>query len=42
VKLETTGPFGYTVRLLPAHELMADPAEMGLVAWPEDPVPLGA
>jgi starch phosphorylase len=42
VKLETTGPFGYTVRVLPAHELMADPAEMGLVAWPEDPVPPGA
>ena len=41
VKLETTGPFGYTVRVLPAHELMADPAEMGLVAWPEDPVPPG-
>ncbi len=29
--LERTGAFGYTVRVLPHSELMADPAEMGLV-----------
>ncbi|MDQ3165388.1 MAG: DUF3417 domain-containing protein, partial [Actinomycetota bacterium] len=34
VKLETTGPFGYTVRVLPAHPALAGPAELGLVAWP--------
>ncbi|QKV92471.1 alpha-glucan family phosphorylase [Streptomyces sp. NA02950] len=32
--LDRTGPFGYTVRVLPAHRLLADPAEPGLVAWP--------
>jgi len=37
VPLERTGPFGYTVRVLPRHELLAAPAEMGLVAWPEPP-----
>ncbi len=37
VKLETTGPFGYTVRVLPRHELLGSPAELGLVAWPEPP-----
>ncbi len=35
--LERTGPFGYTVRVLPRHDLLATPAEMGLVAWPEPP-----
>ncbi len=28
------GPFGYTVRVLPAHPLLAAPAEMGLVTCP--------
>jgi starch phosphorylase len=28
------GPFGYTVRVLPKHPLLAAPAEMGLVAVP--------
>ncbi|QKW09271.1 alpha-glucan family phosphorylase [Streptomyces sp. NA04227] len=32
--LDRTGPFGYTVRVLPAHRLLGSPAEMGLVAWP--------
>ncbi|MFI8385322.1 alpha-glucan family phosphorylase [Streptomyces sp. NPDC085540] len=32
--LDRTGPFGYTVRILPAHPLLATPAELGLVAAP--------
>ncbi|WP_431042080.1 alpha-glucan family phosphorylase [Streptomyces sp. P1-3] len=32
--LDRTGPFGYTVRVLPAHPLLADGAELGLVAVP--------
>jgi len=35
VTLDRTGPFGYTVRVLPRHALLAAPAEMGLVASPE-------
>ncbi len=31
VPLERTGAFGYTVRVLPSHELLASPAELGLV-----------
>jgi len=31
------GAFGYTVRVLPHHPLLASPAEMGLVATPEAP-----
>jgi starch phosphorylase len=34
VKLERTGPFGYTVRILPRHRLLATPAELGLVTYP--------
>ncbi|MBD8870055.1 alpha-glucan family phosphorylase [Nocardioides donggukensis] len=34
VTLGTTGPFGYTVRVLPRHDRMAAPAELGLVALP--------
>ncbi|WP_255952044.1 alpha-glucan family phosphorylase [Streptomyces odontomachi] len=34
--LGRTGPFGYTVRILPAHPLLASGAELGLVALPED------
>ncbi|MFF4736780.1 alpha-glucan family phosphorylase [Streptomyces sp. NPDC001262] len=33
---DRTGPFGYTVRILPAHRLLADGAEMGLVAVPAE------
>ncbi|RSS84246.1 alpha-glucan family phosphorylase [Streptomyces sp. WAC06614] len=32
--LDRTGPFGYTVRILPSHPLLAGPAELGLVATP--------
>jgi len=31
------GPFGYTVRVLPSHPLLASPAELGLVTVPEAP-----
>ncbi len=31
LKLRRTGPFGYTVRVLPRTDLLAAPAEMGLV-----------
>jgi glycogen phosphorylase len=31
VSLARTGPFGYTVRVLPRHELLATPAELGLI-----------
>lgn len=33
---DRTGPFGYTVRILPAHRLLAQGAEMGLVAAPAE------
>jgi starch phosphorylase len=39
VSLERSGPFGYTVRVLPAHRLLAGPAELGLIAVP--PAPTG-
>jgi glycogen phosphorylase len=32
------GPFGYTVRVLPRHPLLAAPAELGLVRLPVAPV----
>ena len=32
VPLERTGAFGYTVRVLPDSEHLADPAELGVVA----------
>ncbi|MFT2017789.1 alpha-glucan family phosphorylase [Streptomyces sp. 796.1] len=34
--LDRTGPYGYTVRVLPAHPLLASPAELGLVAAPTE------
>jgi starch phosphorylase len=34
VVLDHTGPFGWTVRVLPQHDLLASPAEIGLVALP--------
>jgi starch phosphorylase len=34
--LDRTGAFGYTVRVLPAHPLLATPAELGLVAVPPE------
>ncbi|MFF9343126.1 MULTISPECIES: alpha-glucan family phosphorylase [unclassified Streptomyces] len=36
LELDRTGPFGCTVRVLPAHPLLADPAELGLLALPAD------
>ncbi|MBP2703351.1 alpha-glucan family phosphorylase [Microbispora sp. RL4-1S] len=38
VPLDRTGAFGYTVRAVPSHPLMASPAELGLIAVPEEPV----
>jgi starch phosphorylase len=37
VELGQPGPFGYTVRVLPSHRLLASRAELGLVAYPEGP-----
>ncbi|MFH8295124.1 alpha-glucan family phosphorylase [Streptomyces sp. NPDC018059] len=34
--LDRTGSFGYTVRILPAHRLLADGAELGLVTVPSE------
>ncbi len=34
--LDRTGPFGYTVRILPAHRLLSSGAEMGLVTLPSE------
>ncbi len=34
--LNQTGPFGYTVRILPKNDLLASAAEVGVVAWPPD------
>ncbi len=34
LSLDRTGPFGYTVRILPTHRLLASSAELGLVAVP--------
>ncbi|MGW9497212.1 glycosyltransferase family 1 protein [Streptomyces prasinus] len=39
--LDRTGPFGYTVRILPSHRLLAQGTELGLVAVPSQDV-LGA
>ena len=36
-ELGQPGPFGYTVRVLPMHRLLADPAELGLVTMPSAP-----
>ncbi len=40
IKLDRTGPFGYTVRVLPHHDMLASAAELGLAATP--PTPDGA
>jgi starch phosphorylase len=37
VPLDRTGAFGYAVRVLPKHQLLATPAELGLVAVPLAP-----
>ena len=36
-ELGSPGPFGYTVRALPYHRLLANPAELGLVTMPVGP-----
>ncbi|GAA1899744.1 glycosyltransferase family 1 protein [Streptomyces sodiiphilus] len=36
--LDRAGPFGWTVRILPAHPLLVSDAELGLVAQPEEAV----
>jgi len=36
-QLGQPGPFGYTVRVLPAHPLLSGPAELGLVTVPSAP-----
>jgi starch phosphorylase len=33
VPLLTPGAFGYTVRVVPRHQSLISPAELGLVAW---------
>ncbi|MFD6323236.1 glycosyltransferase family 1 protein [Streptomyces sp. NPDC058442] len=38
LSLDRTGPFGYTVRVLPGHPLLAHGTEMGLVAVPSEEV----
>lgn len=42
LSLDRTGPYGYTVRILPAHRLMASSAELGLVATPAEGTGEGA
>ncbi|WP_037607694.1 alpha-glucan family phosphorylase [Streptacidiphilus rugosus] len=36
LELSRTGPFGYTVRILPSHRLLATEAELGLIAVPAE------
>ncbi|MFE2648248.1 glycosyltransferase family 1 protein [Streptomyces nigra] len=36
LSLDRTGPYGYTVRILPAHRLLASSAELGLLAVPSE------
>ncbi|MFD5112484.1 alpha-glucan family phosphorylase [Streptomyces sp. NPDC058220] len=40
--LDRTGPYGYTVRVLPAHPLLATSADLGLVALPTEATGEGA
>ncbi|MFF8829988.1 alpha-glucan family phosphorylase [Streptomyces sp. NPDC015131] len=40
--LDRTGPFGYTVRILPTHRLLAAGADLGLVAMPTEATGEGA
>ena len=42
IPLERTGSFGYTVRVLPKNPMVANPAELGLVATRLDPVGLAS
>ncbi len=36
LSLDRTGPFGYTVRILPSHRRLASGAELGLIALPSE------
>ncbi|MFJ4524752.1 glycosyltransferase family 1 protein [Streptomyces sp. NPDC088810] len=38
LSLDRTGPYGYTVRILPTHRLLASAAELGLLAVPSEEV----
>lgn len=38
LSLDRAGAFGYTVRLLPTHPMLAGPADLGLVVAPEGPI----
>jgi starch phosphorylase len=40
VELGRPGAFGYTVRVLPSHPMLASRAELGLVAYPDAPAPM--
>jgi starch phosphorylase len=40
ISLARPGPFGYTVRVLPRHPLLASRAELGVVTWPDAPAGL--
>ncbi|MFF9063613.1 glycosyltransferase family 1 protein [Streptomyces sp. NPDC014882] len=42
LSLDRTGPYGYTVRVLPDHPLLASGAELGLVAVPSEELVEGA
>ncbi|KOV90410.1 glycogen phosphorylase [Streptomyces sp. NRRL B-3648] len=42
LSLDRTGPYGYTVRILPTHRLLASAAELGLLAVPSQEVGEGA
>ncbi|MFI1166861.1 glycosyltransferase family 1 protein [Streptomyces sp. NPDC020801] len=42
LSLDRTGPYGYTVRILPAHRLLASSAELGLLAVPSEETGEGA
>ncbi|WP_225840567.1 glycosyltransferase family 1 protein [Streptomyces sp. NK08204] len=42
LSLDRTGPYGYTVRILPSHRLLASAAEAGLVTVPSEEVVEGA
>jgi len=36
IVLDHSGPFGYTVRVLPSHAAMATPADLDLIALPQE------
>ncbi|MEU6573902.1 alpha-glucan family phosphorylase [Streptomyces sp. NPDC046805] len=42
LSLDRTGPYGYTVRILPSHRLLSSGAELGLVATPSEEAVEGA